>query len=390
MKDGSDQPIAFASRTLAPVERNYSQLEREGLAIIFGIKKFHQYLLGHDFVVHSDHQPLKYLFGETRAIPVLASSRIQRWALFLSSYSYSVQYKPGRQLANADALSRLPLDPHSEAPAVKGNVLLLRDHLEGSVVTSKQIQQWTSKDPIMATVRKFMLQVWPELNQQRELQPFFNRRHELTVVDGCVLWVLAWLSHLQNGQLSSRNFMTHTWASLRWRVWHAAMCGGHHWMVTLKESSTCARHVELDTMPQPLHRCIHGSGLAAHGLGFTLTTQDHSSERCFCARGCIFQVVGSQAASAKTTIYCLQDIFVTRGLPARTVPDNAVSSQVMSFASFWKRMVSLTLLVRCIIQQAMALLSKLCSLSNSIASLHMRPRHKPQQSCYFNIVHGLN
>ena len=45
MKDGSDQPIAFASRTLAPAERNYSQMEREGLAIIFGIKKFHQYIL---------------------------------------------------------------------------------------------------------------------------------------------------------------------------------------------------------------------------------------------------------------------------------------------------------------------------------------------------------
>ena len=188
MKDGSDLPIAFASRTLTPAERNYSQLEKEGLAIIFGTKKFHQYLLGHHFVVHSDHQPLKYLFGETRAIPVLASSRIQRWALILSSYSYSVQYKPGRQLANADALSRLPLDPHSEAPAMEGDVLLLRDHLEGSVVTSKQIQQWTSKDPIMATVRKFTLQGWPESNQQRELQPFFNRHHELTVMDGCVLW----------------------------------------------------------------------------------------------------------------------------------------------------------------------------------------------------------
>ena len=125
------------------------------IAIIFGIKNFQQYLLGHHFIVHSEHQPLKYLFGETRAIPVPASSRIQRWAHTRSSYSYSVQHKPGRQLANADALSRLPLDPHSEAPAVEGDVRLLRDRLEWTVVTSKQIQQWTSSDPIMATVCKF-------------------------------------------------------------------------------------------------------------------------------------------------------------------------------------------------------------------------------------------
>ena len=40
----------------------------------------------------------------------------------------------------------------------------------------------------MATVHKFTLQGWHESNQQWELQPFFNRHHELTVVDGCVLW----------------------------------------------------------------------------------------------------------------------------------------------------------------------------------------------------------
>lgn len=70
-EDGSDKPIAYASRSLAPAEKKYSQLEKEGLAIVFGVRKFHQYLYGWKFVVHSDHKPLQFLFKEDK--PLLQS-----------------------------------------------------------------------------------------------------------------------------------------------------------------------------------------------------------------------------------------------------------------------------------------------------------------------------
>ena len=53
-----EKPIAFASRSLAPAERKYSQLDKEGLSIIFGVRKFHQYLFGRKFTIQSDHRPL--------------------------------------------------------------------------------------------------------------------------------------------------------------------------------------------------------------------------------------------------------------------------------------------------------------------------------------------
>ena len=78
-EDGSEKPIGFASRTLSPAEKNYSQLDKEALAIIFGVKKFHDYLHGHHFTIYSDHQPLQHLFSEAKPIPQMASSRLKRW-----------------------------------------------------------------------------------------------------------------------------------------------------------------------------------------------------------------------------------------------------------------------------------------------------------------------
>lgn len=82
-RDGTDKSTAFASRSLAPAEKRYSQLDKEGLAIIFAVKRFHQYLYGRRFTIISDHKPLEHLFSETKATPTLASARIQRWALIL-------------------------------------------------------------------------------------------------------------------------------------------------------------------------------------------------------------------------------------------------------------------------------------------------------------------
>ena len=56
-EDGTDQPIAFSSRSLSSAEKNYSQLDKEALAMVFGVCKFHQYLYGRDFEIYTYHKP---------------------------------------------------------------------------------------------------------------------------------------------------------------------------------------------------------------------------------------------------------------------------------------------------------------------------------------------
>ena len=89
MPDGTEKPIGFASRTLSAAERQYSQIEKEGLSCVFGVRRFHAYLLGIHFSLITDHKPLVSLFQEHKAIPSHASARIQRWALTLAAYEYT-------------------------------------------------------------------------------------------------------------------------------------------------------------------------------------------------------------------------------------------------------------------------------------------------------------
>ena len=84
----NENPIAYASRTLTPAEKNYSQIEKEALAIIFGVTKFHSYMYGQMFTLITDHKPLTTIFGPKKGIPVLTASRLQRWGIQLSAYQF--------------------------------------------------------------------------------------------------------------------------------------------------------------------------------------------------------------------------------------------------------------------------------------------------------------
>lgn len=90
MPDGCKRPIALTSRTLSSSERNYSQVEKEALALIFGVKRFHIYLYGRRFTLITDHKPLLSILGPKKGIPQLAAARLQRWTYLLS---YDIAFK---------------------------------------------------------------------------------------------------------------------------------------------------------------------------------------------------------------------------------------------------------------------------------------------------------
>jgi len=101
-QDGDQLPVAYASRKLLPREQNYAVIEKECLAVVWGINKFHRYLFGKQFVLETDHQPLIYLNKAK-----VANARLMRWALQLQPYRFRIEAIRGRDNVGADYLSRL-------------------------------------------------------------------------------------------------------------------------------------------------------------------------------------------------------------------------------------------------------------------------------------------
>ena len=171
--------------------KEYSQIEKEGRAIVFTIQNFDHYLRDRTFTIYLDHQPLKFLFNESRPVLQMASLRIQHWALMLGAYKYTTWHQPGSQMSNADALSRLPLAEMELHVPIPGDIHHLFDQLSSSIITASHIRNWTGKDPVLSRVWHFVQSGWDTHSPGPEFQPYFNWRMELTVVDNCSLCLIS-------------------------------------------------------------------------------------------------------------------------------------------------------------------------------------------------------
>ena len=273
LDDGSERPVGYASRTLTVAEKGYSQLDKESLAILFGVKKFHSYVYGRKFVIRSDHKPLYHLFHPSRAIPAMASARLQRWALTLSGYQYTIEYRPGSDIANADALSRLPRSVTTKSDCLPGELIQLVHYMQSTPVRATEIRKWIEQDPILAQVKRFVLSGWPTVEQDSELRPYLTRKDEMSLLDGCLLW-------------GSRLVIPPPGRKLMLEVLHESHLGssrmkslarGYFWWPGMDgEIEQFVKFASFINLPLLQHQCIHGSHLKRHGQESTLILPDLS------------------------------------------------------------------------------------------------------------------
>ena len=186
--DNEWHPVTFASRSLTPAESNYCPLERETLSIVFACKRFREYVLGLNFDVYNDHQPLKSIFSK----PLYrAPARIQRFLLRLQQFDFILHYEKGSKMFVTDTLSRAPLP--EATPEISANELnaFLRSVITNAPMSDKrkaQFQEETFKDATLQSVKQYITSGWPEKSNLRdETKQFYSIRDELSINSDLIL-----------------------------------------------------------------------------------------------------------------------------------------------------------------------------------------------------------
>jgi len=173
--------VWLGSRILAKAEMNYSNIEREALAIVEAVKYFHQFIAARKFTILSDHAPLRFILGKGQSERV--SARLQRWAIVLKSYDFTVEYTRPEKNCVADSLSRLPMRSDSVVPVVNLlNIRSLEEFSNGETLL-KIISE--SKDPVLLRLKRFITQGWPSYVPD-QLKSFSKGKEEYSVQSGVI------------------------------------------------------------------------------------------------------------------------------------------------------------------------------------------------------------
>ncbi|XP_037931615.1 uncharacterized protein K02A2.6-like [Teleopsis dalmanni] len=190
--NGSMKVICHASRSLTPTKKQYSQIEKEALAVT----KFHRMVFGRRFKLQTDHKPLLVIFGDKTGIKVHQANRLQRWAIKLIAYDFELKFISTNSFGYADVLSRLihnTINPSENyvIAAVEFEIeskQILHNSLDKLLLTSKMITYETAKDKVLAKILEYVTEGWPSNCNNSELKAYFNRKNDICIVDGCLMF----------------------------------------------------------------------------------------------------------------------------------------------------------------------------------------------------------
>ena len=184
LQDG--RPIEYASRALTPSERNWAQIEKEALAVLYGLERFDQYTYGRLITIENDHKPLASILSKPLS---MAPKRLQDIMMRYNRYDVNFVFTKGSKLYLADTLSIAHLQSIEGNQDERAQIMNIKTFGEIPDVQLEEIRQATALDSSLQDVIQFVMEGWPEEKHfvSPYACPYFDIRDTLTVVDGILL-----------------------------------------------------------------------------------------------------------------------------------------------------------------------------------------------------------
>lgn len=332
--DGVEKPVYFVSSTLSPAEKNYSQVHREALALVYSVKKFHKYIYGRQFTIRTDCQALREIFS-AKNMPLVAAARLQCWNVFLSMYQYKIEYKSAKCMANADGLSRLPLRGTTEIDGGCINVLKVASDFP---ITTSEVRIATNRDETLQRIKKYVLNGWPQKSDE-DIKHYFIKRNCLATEEDCLFYgerilipfsmrtqVLELLHDTHVGMVRmkaiARTYVYWPGIDIDIENW-CKCCKACQSMQNRKDES------ELSSWPKtnrPFER-VHIDFYALQGKSFIILVDTYSLW---------LEVCSMKRTTAQDVNEKLRKVFSVFGLPDEMVSDNGPPYNSKEFAHFCK------------------------------------------------------
>lgn len=323
-KDNLAQIISFASKSLSPIERRYSQTEKESLALVWAVERFYFYLAGLHFELETDHKPLETIFKPTSKPPV----RIERWVLRLQAFKFQVIYKPGKS-SIADPLSRLctlQSDATFDEPNQHHIYFLVKEAVPKALTISDLAKSCEADNEIKETIITILDNSWdtkgknspfyPFRLEFTTLGPFLLRGNKIVIPSDLRLHTLRLAHEGHPGEsVMKRRFWSKVW-------WPQIDRDAEKFVKSCRECLL----VSQPNRPSPMERQKLPSGpwqfvaidyMSAGQSEYLLVIIDYYSRYA--------EAFFTKSTTSSTVIKFLQEIFARLGIPKTLKADNATN-----------------------------------------------------------------
>nr|CAD2199249.1 unnamed protein product [Meloidogyne enterolobii] len=348
--DGTEKAVEHSAITFSPAQRNYSQIEKEALALVFAVQKFHKMIYGRRFTLLTDHKPLLAIFGSKTGIPIYSANRLQRWAIILSNYDFEIKYIKTNDFGKADVLSRLIANyPKHDEDVLIANICsntecfvnsTLGTQIQPLPVTAEDIAKYTSEDEVL---QKLVLKIKEDWNNCKDiqLQPYFPKRQEIMEIEGCLVYGNRTIipTKLRNAILKALHLAHPGVVKMK------AIAKEHvYWPQinsdierTIRQCQECQEAAKLPTKttltpwktPEEVFHRVHidFAGPCQNGHTYLLLVDAYSKwPEVYCMPN----------ISAKNTVEALRNLVYRLGCPKEIVSDNGTQFRSSELAKFCK------------------------------------------------------